>query len=78
MWFNPPYSKNVVANIGKTFLQFIHKQQIKHESFNRNSIKISYSCMKNVKTTISNHNTRIKSTQPIATKETNCNCHKKE
>ena len=25
LWFNPPYSKNVVTNIGKTFLQLIDK-----------------------------------------------------
>ena len=34
--------------------------------------------MKNVKTTISNHNTRIRSTEPTATKEINCNCRKKD
>ena len=63
--FNPPYSKNVVTNIGKTFLQLIDKHFPKssrlHKIFNHNSIKISYSCTKNVKTTISNHNTRIRS-----------------
>ena len=82
LWFNPPYSKNVVTNIGKTFLQLIDKHFPKssrlHKIFNRNSIKISYSCMKNVKTTISNHNTRIRSTEPTATEEINCNCRKKD
>jgi hypothetical protein len=82
IWFNPPYGKNVVTNIGKTFLQLIDKHFPKssrlHKIFNRNSIKIIYSCMKNVKTTISNHNTRIRSTEHTATKEINCNCRKKD
>jgi hypothetical protein len=34
--------------------------------------------MKNVKTIISNHNTRIRSTEPTATKEIGCNCRKKD
>ena len=57
IWFNLPCSKNVVTNIGKTFLQLIDKHFPKssrlHKIFNRNSIKISYSCMKNVKAIIS-------------------------
>ena len=82
IWFNLPCSKNVVTNIGKTFLQLIDKHFPKssrlHKIFNRNSIKISYSCMKNVKAIISNPNTRIRSTEPTATKEINCNCRKKD
>jgi hypothetical protein len=82
IWFNPPYRKNVVTNIGKTFLQLIDKHFPKssrlQKIFKRNSIKISYSCMKKVKTTISNHNTRSRSTEPTATKEINCNCRKKD
>jgi hypothetical protein len=80
--FNPSHSKNLVTNIGKTFLQLIDKHFPKssrlHKIFNRNSIKISYSRMKNVNTTISNHNTRTRSTQPTAIKETRCNCRKKD
>ena len=34
--------------------------------------------MKNVKTTISNHNGRIRSTEPTSTKEISCNCCKKD
>jgi hypothetical protein len=34
--------------------------------------------MKNVKTTISNHNTIIRSTEPTTIKEINCNCRKKD
>jgi hypothetical protein len=64
IWFSPPYSKNIVTNIGKTFLQLIDKHCPQssrlRKFFNRNSIKISCSCMKNVM----DHKTKIKSTQP--------------
>ena len=52
IWFNPPYSKNVKTNVGKVFLKLLKKNlrtsHILHKVFNRNTVKISYSCMKNV------------------------------
>ena len=49
IWFNPPYSLNVETNIGKTFLKLIDKYFPKtnrfHEIFNRNNVKVSYSCL---------------------------------
>ena len=79
IWFNPPYSKNVKTNIGRTFLQLVDKHFPKsshlHKIFNRNSIKISYSCLNNVKTTIKDHNTKIRSTQqPETSTDNKCNC----
>ena len=62
-WYNPPYSKNVATNIGKTFLQILdeefHKNHVLHKVFNRNTIKISYACMSNIKQTIDGHNKSI-------------------
>ena len=59
-WFNPPYSKNVETKVGKCFLLLIDQHFPKtnplHKIFNRNTLKLSYSCMSNVKTVISNHN----------------------
>jgi hypothetical protein len=47
--FNPPYSKNVRTNVGKIFLNLIDKHfppsSCFHKIFNRNSVKVSYSCM---------------------------------
>ena len=68
IWFNPPYSKNVQTNIGKAFFKLLDKNFPKsnklHKIFNRNTIKISYSCMKNIKSIISGHiNTALKSTK---------------
>ena len=59
-WFNPSYSQNVETKVGKCFLQLIDKHFPKsnplHKIFNRNTLKLSYSCMSNVKTIISSHN----------------------
>ena len=74
-WFNPPYSKNVKTNIARKFLQ-LDKQFPKtsrlHKIFNRNNIKVSYSCMSNVKTSISNHNRQVLKQQ--AEPSASCNC----
>ena len=53
-WFNPPYSQNVKTKVGKCFLTLIDKHFPKsnplHRIFNRNTLKLSYSCMNNVTT----------------------------
>ena len=63
IWFNPPFSKNVRSNIGHDFLKLIDKHFPKsshlHKIFNRNTIKVSYSCMQNTKSKISNHNRHL-------------------
>ncbi len=60
---NPPFSKNVKTNIARNFLCLIDKHfppnHKLHKIFNRNTVKVSYSCMNNVKSIISKHNTRI-------------------
>ena len=52
-WYNPPYSTNVKNNIGKQFLTLIDKcfppNHPLHKILNRNTVKISYSCMPNTK-----------------------------
>ena len=59
----PPFSKNVSTNIGHRFLALVDKHFPKDHKlrkiFNRNTIKISYSCMNNTKQIIDNHNKRI-------------------
>ena len=53
IWYNPPYSKNVATNVGRAFLKILDKEfpkgNVLHKIFNRNTVKISYSCMCNVK-----------------------------
>ena len=62
-WFNPPFIINVAINVAKTFLTFIDKHFPKNKRlskiFNRNTIKVSYSYLLNVKQTISNNNHRL-------------------
>ena len=60
LWFNPPHSKLVKTNIGMIFLCLINKHfpptHKYRKIFNKNTIKISYSCMPNIKSKISTHN----------------------
>ena len=77
IWFNPPFSQNVETKIGNRFLALSdlhfpvnHKL---HKIFNRNSIKVSYSCMRNVKSIISSHNQKILPSQRNISIKT-CNC----
>ena len=52
-WFNPPYNQNVLTNIAKIFLKLVDKHFPRTNQlpkiFNRNTIKISRSCMQNKK-----------------------------
>ena len=83
IWYNPPYSRNVETNVGKCFLSLIDQHFPKanplHKIFNRNTIKLSYSCMNNVKSIISSHNKSVirKSTNSDKDKK-NCNCRQPE
>jgi hypothetical protein len=62
-WFNPPYSVNVSTNIGAKFLRIIDTcfppAHILHKIINRNTIKVSYRCMPNMKEVIGRHNSKI-------------------
>ena len=56
IWFNPPYSKNVSTKVGNQFLKLINKHFPWHHKFyklfNKNNVKVSYSCMPNMKNII--------------------------
>ena len=52
VWYNPPFCRSVKTNLGKEFLRIVsesfppsHKL---HKIFNRNSLKLSYSCLPNI------------------------------
>ena len=79
IWFNLPYSKNVKTNVGKVFLKLLKKHfpisHILHKIFNKNAVKTSYSCMKNINSVISSHNKSILNPRTTSFK---CNCRKKE
>ena len=81
IWFNPPFSKSVITNVGRRFLNLIDKHFPPHHKFrklfNRNTVKISYSCMTNMKNKINQHNRQVihNITQPTPTNNVaGCNC----
>ena len=63
IWYNPPFNKNVKTDIAKQFLYLFDKHFGRnhkyHKIFNCNNVKISYSCMDNVKNIISSHDKKI-------------------
>ena len=77
----PPYSKNVQTNVAKTFLNLIKKQfppnHNLHPVFNKNNVKVSYSCMPNMGSIINNHDKKIL-TNNNTTPQNGCNCRKKD
>ena len=59
-WFNPPFDMKVKTNVGRKFRTMVeecfpegHKLR---KIFNKNTLKLSYSCMPNVKRKIDQHN----------------------
>ena len=63
IWFNPPFSRNVKTNIGKIFINLVKKHfETKNplsKIINKKNMKISYSCMENIKSIIKKHNKKI-------------------
>ena len=53
LWFNPSYSVNVKTHMGKKFLELLDKHfppgHPLHHLLNRNTVKISYKCLSNMK-----------------------------
>ena len=79
-WFNPPYSKHVSTNIGNKFLSLVKKHFPKEHELNKicnkNTLKISYSCMPNMESIIKSCNNKL--TANNTPKQESCNCRKKE
>ena len=74
-WFNPPFSRSVKSNIDRTFLPLLSKHFPQnytiHKIFNRNTVKISYSCLWNISSIISSHN---HNSLPPKQQSFGCNC----
>ena len=80
IYFNPPWSSDVKTNIGQKFLEIVkstfHEKHPLFKICNRNTMKISYSCLPNMRNEISRQNKDIlrpktKDTGPL------CNCRDK-
>ena len=63
-WYNPPYNKCVTSNIGRDFLNLITEHFPNKSSvvkiFNRNNVKISYSCSSNMSQIIKKNTTKTR------------------
>ena len=66
LWFNPPSSRSMNANIRKVFLNLVRKYFPKHHKlhkiFNTNTLKLSCCCMKNISNIIKQYNATVLST----------------
>ena len=80
IWFNPPYSKTVETNVGKHFLNLVDKHFPRscflRKIINRKNVKVSYSCMPNIRCIINQHNAKILGSTDEPSLNT-CNCRKK-
>ena len=78
LWYNAPFSLNVKTNVGKVFFKIFRKNFPKtnpmSKIFNKNTVKISYSCTRNVKSITSRHNKQILHPKP---QPKGCNCRDK-
>ena len=86
IWFNPPYARNVVTKIGSKFIGLINRHFPRgtpiSKLINRNTVKLSYSCMPNMDSSINGQNKRIlegkKNGERRGEKGGGCNCRDKE
>ena len=82
IWFNPPFSMNVKTNVAKRFLNIVDRCFPRNHKFrkffNRNTLKVSYSCLPNMARIVSTHNKNILNGAPKPNKEKRtCNCRNK-
>ena len=77
IWYNSPYSMNVKTNIGKAFFKLLQTHlpptHPMYTIFNKNKIKISYSCFPNMGSIISSHNVLNSNST-----EYGCNCNNRD
>ena len=75
-WYNPPHNLKVKTNVGKVFLKILDKNFPKgthwHQFFNRHTVRLSYSCTRNIASYISSHNRKV--TDAGGQLEPGCNC----
>ena len=60
IWFNQAFNETVTANVGRRFLNLVEKHFPKehnlHKIFNRNTLKVCYSCSQKMAQIINSHN----------------------
>ena len=76
LYFTPPFCITVETNIGKRFLEIVSRNfdstHPYHKIFNRKLLKLSYSCMPNMKSQIMSHNRKMLEEKRTDIKLCNC------
>ena len=76
IWFNPPFNKNVSTNVAKQFLNLLDQHFPKCNkllsSFNKSTVKVSYSCTQNMPSMIKSHNKKVINKDVKESKSCNC------
>ena len=78
IWFNPPFNSNINEKIGKKFFQMLEQRFPEghkfRKIFNKNTIKLSYSCMPNIDKIIKSHNNKVLRESVKGENERECSC----
>ena len=68
IWFIPSYSKCARTNIGRIFIKLIGKHFPPNHKFvkifNKDTLKLIYSCMPNIRSKMNDRNKKIQKTKP--------------
>ena len=76
IWFNPPFNKNISINVAKRFLNLIDQHFPKPNKiqaiFDRNIVKVSYSCTQNMSSMTKSHNKKAIDKDVKELKSCNC------
>ena len=79
IWYNPPYCRSVKTRLGAAFLDIVTnsfpKSHPLNKILNRNTIKLSPSCMSNMKSIFSSQNKSKLSEPTDAAHDHSCNCN---
>ena len=77
-WFNPPYNMYIQNNIGRFFIDLVGRHlndPLLGKLFNKNNLKVSYSCCPKIMARIATHNKKIlRGGRESNVVPDNCNC----
>ena len=81
-WFNPPFCKSVITNVGREFLKILDKcfppDHPCHKALNRQTVKVSYRTMPNLGHIIASHNSKMIGKGEAALNIKKCSCPRKD
>jgi len=75
-WYNPPFSESITSNLGKQCFKILDEEIPRdhklYKIFNKNNIKLSYSCCRSLNNIINSHNKKL--LNPTIQPPRECNC----